>query len=385
MEICGIICEFNPFHNGHCYLLKRARELSGCDYLLCIMSGNFTQRGEIALFDKYTRARHAVLGGADCVIELPAAFSVAPAEIFAKGAVKLLSSIPALTSLSFGSESGNTAELVEAAEISDENETFKAELKRNLDGGESYIKSYCNTFGLAGGNPDIIDGKSNNILAIEYIKAFKKTDKPIKFYAVKRQGSDYNDYGLADNFSSASAIRNNLNSEKILTNVPDFVYDDLKNCKNLTEEFQNSLKLILSRTRAEDLTRVYGCSEGLEHALKRLENLPFERIIEEATSRRYTSSRIRRILCENFLNLRRKDCEEYLNSPLYFTPLAVKKSAADIIFSALSQTNLPVITSGSDETLLTNRAKDCKNSDNFAQGQWCQIAGKTINGKLVTV
>ena len=84
MKICSVICEFNPFHNGHQYFLQRAREITSCDYLLCIMSSSFTQRGEIAVIDKYTRAKHAVLGGADCVLELPAIFSVAPAEIFTK-------------------------------------------------------------------------------------------------------------------------------------------------------------------------------------------------------------------------------------------------------------------------------------------------------------
>ena len=94
MKILAIICEFNPFHNGHRYLLEKAKKLSGADAVLCIMSGNFTQRGEICVLDKYTRAKHAILGGADCVIQLPAPFAVAPAEIFAKGAIKILSSIP---------------------------------------------------------------------------------------------------------------------------------------------------------------------------------------------------------------------------------------------------------------------------------------------------
>ena len=87
MKICAIICEFNPFHNGHGYLLKRARELSGCERILCVMSGNFTQRGDIAVADKFTRARHAIEGGADCVVELPASFAVAPAEILDRKSV----------------------------------------------------------------------------------------------------------------------------------------------------------------------------------------------------------------------------------------------------------------------------------------------------------
>ena len=107
MKICAVICEFNPFHNGHKYLIEKAKRQSDCDAVLCIMSGNFTQRGEVCIFDKYTRARHAIAGGADCVIQLPAPFAVAPAEIFAKGAIKILSSIPDVTEIAFGCESAD--------------------------------------------------------------------------------------------------------------------------------------------------------------------------------------------------------------------------------------------------------------------------------------
>ena len=107
MKFCAIICEYNPFHNGHRYLLEHAKKLSGCDGILCLMSAAFTQRGEAAVMPKFVRAEHAVLGGADCVLQLPAAFSVAPAEIFAQGAVSILKSIPAVTHLAFGSENAD--------------------------------------------------------------------------------------------------------------------------------------------------------------------------------------------------------------------------------------------------------------------------------------
>ena len=102
MKICGIVCEFNPLHNGHAYLLAQARARSGCDALVCVMSGNFTQRGEPACMEKYTRAEHAILAGADAVIELPAAFACAPAELFARGAIRLLAALPGFGCLAFG-------------------------------------------------------------------------------------------------------------------------------------------------------------------------------------------------------------------------------------------------------------------------------------------
>lgn len=107
MKICAIICEYNPFHNGHFYQLDAAKKKSGADAVVCFMSGNFVQRGEAAVLEKYIRAKHAVLAGADAVVELPVVFSSAPAELFAKGAIKLISSVPEITALSFGCESGD--------------------------------------------------------------------------------------------------------------------------------------------------------------------------------------------------------------------------------------------------------------------------------------
>ena len=115
MRIAAVVCEYNPFHNGHKYQLERIREESGCDKILCLMSGCFTQRGDMALFDKYTRARHAVENGADLVLELPTAFAVGSAEQFARGAVHILASIPAVKVLCFGCESGTKEEFLAAA------------------------------------------------------------------------------------------------------------------------------------------------------------------------------------------------------------------------------------------------------------------------------
>ena len=142
MKFCAIICEYNPFHNGHKYQLAEARRLSGCDKILCIMSGNFTQRGEAAVFHKYERARHAVENGADAVIELPAAFSVSPAQLFACGAVHILAAIPAVQTLAFGCESGDKESFLRTARATlSESKQFKAALKENMKDGTSYIRA----------------------------------------------------------------------------------------------------------------------------------------------------------------------------------------------------------------------------------------------------
>ena len=385
MKICGIICEFNPFHNGHEYLLKEARKLSGCDAVVCIMSGNFTQRGDICVIDKHLRAKHAVLGGADCVIELPAPFSVAPAEIFAKGAVKLLSSIPELSTIAFGCEDGNEDDFLHAAEIlNNESDVFKTALRNKLDEGESYIKSYAFAFEKIGGNTELLS-KPNNTLGVEYAKSVLRTWKGIKLLPIKRFGAVYSDSEIKKNFSSASAIRRNISSPLVKDNVPSFVLKDLSEFAAEQARYEDYLKLILSRTSAESLSKIYGCGDGLENALKALQTLPFNQIIKEATSKRFSSSRIKRILCANFLNLYQADCEKYLSSDLYLSPLAVKKESANEILSALAKSPYPVLTCGSDEKKLCEEATRCKKQDDFAYLQWQQITARNAINKIVVV
>ena len=385
MKICGIICEFNPFHNGHEYILKEARKLSGCDAVVCIMSGNFTQRGDICIIEKHTRAKHAVLGGADCVIELPAAFSVSPAEIFASGAVKILSSIPELDTLAFGCESGNERDFLSAAELlTNESEDFKTALRNKLDEGESYIKSYAFAFEKIGGNAELLS-KPNNTLGVEYAKAVLRTGKSIKLLPVKRLGAAYNDSTVKQNFSSASAIRMNLASPLIKDNVPPFTFNDLYDFTAEQAKYEDYLRLMLSRTCTDDLTKVYGCNDGLENTLKALQALSFKQIISKATSKRFTSSRIKRILCANFLNLYQADCEKFLSSDLYLSPLAVKKESADKVLSALAKSPYPVLTCGSDERKLSEAASQCKKQDDFAYLQWQQITNINAVNKIVIV
>ena len=367
MKILAIICEFNPFHNGHKYLLETAKKLSGADAALCIMSGNFTQRGEMCILDKYTRAKHAILGGADCVIQLPAPFAVAPAEIFAKGAIKIISSIPEVTTLAFGCESGDAQSFIDAARLlTDETDNFKCKLSAMLADGESYIKSYAAAFEACGGNGQLVSNP-NNILGLEYTKSILRANAKIEILPIKRIGAGYNDGELKENYSSASAIRQNLNCSEIKSNLPDFVYNDLKPVE-FNNEFESMLRHSLFKATAENLKRVYGCGEGLENKLKSLENAPIDEIIEGATSKRYSSSRIKRILCANSLELYQSDCERFLSGDLYIKPLAVKKQFADSVLAALAKSAFPVVT-GIDTKMLTSTAQECfeKDRKEFAQ------------------
>lgn len=361
MKILAIISEFNPFHNGHRYIIKRARAISRCDRVLCIMSGSFTQRGDICITDKYTRAKHAIAGGADCVIQLPAAFAVAPAEIFARGALKLLSSIPDVCYLAFGCENDDKREFLKAADLLiDESEEFKTVIGKGLTKGESYIKAYTAAFTACGGNGALVSSP-NNTLALEYVKAIKRLNASIDILPVKRIGGGYHDGSLKCNYSSASAIRNNLHSKEVKNNLPEFVYNDMP-ADYSTTEYESLLRNYLFKAEEGNLKRIFGCAEGLEHKLKGLENLPFNEIIQNATSKRYTSSRIKRILCANALELYADEVKNFIEGDLYIKPLAVKKEFANEILRALAYSAYPVITDANPDKLY-GTARQCFERD----------------------
>jgi predicted nucleotidyltransferase len=378
MKICAIICELNPFHNGHKYLIEQAKKLSGCDRLLLIMSGHFTQRGDISILDKFTRAKHAILGGADCVIELPAPFAVAPAEIFARGAVKILSSIPEVTHLCFGCESATKEQLIQSAKLMiDDGGIFNQLLMESLAGGESYALACQKALFAVGGTPELLDC-SNNILALEYTKAIIASGSKLQIVPVKRTGAGYKDGNLIEGFSSASAIRGNLGNSKLQSAVPKFVYDDLPKDENLRLRFEDLQRFALLNNYKSDIAAVYGCTEGLENKLKELCNLSYDKMIEEATTKRYTSSRIRRICCANLLKLYMEDTERFLQNDLYIKPLAVKKECTDQMLATLSKSNYPTVILQRQLNNLTQCALQCFKASDYADEVYNFIANKNI-------
>lgn len=337
MKILAIICEFNPLHNGHEYLIRRAREESGADAVLCIMSGCFTQRGEMCRNDKYTRAKHAILSGADAVIELPAPFAVAPAEIFARGAIKMLTAIPQVSALAFGYECGNKQDFINAARIlNEESEIFRATLENSLNSGESYIKSYCAAFSACGADGQFISSP-NNILAVEYVKALFNSSETVDILPIQRIGADFNDGQLYGNFSSASGIRANAENPAVKENMPFHSYADFTSVKDNSGRFERLAADWLYLCDKDNLKRVYGCTEGLENRLKALSfGNSFDKIVELGATKRYSKARIRRILTANLLNLYSDEAEKMLSVDLPLKILAVKRERANELLPLLS-------------------------------------------------
>lgn len=250
MKTVGIIAEYNPFHTGHDYQLKKAKEESGADFSVIVMSPDFVQRGEPALFDKYTRTRMALSAGADLVLELPVCFACGSAEYFARGAVTLLHNLGVVDTLCFGAETADSHLFYEAAHLfNDEPEVFRSALQEHLRRGLTYPQARAaavtdtlaqtarpgrlsgeKSASLPGERLDSLSGEKsaslpgerfdplsadflttpNNILGIEYCKALLKLHSPIKPLPVRRQGSDYNSTDLSGTYCSASAIRSEL-------------------------------------------------------------------------------------------------------------------------------------------------------------------------------
>ena len=388
MKFCAVICEYNPFHNGHKYQLEQIRRLSGCDRILCLMSGNFTQRGDAAVFDKFTRARHAVENGADVVLELPAAFAVAPAEIFASGAVHILSSIPAVTTLAFGCESGTKEGFLQAAKATlSEDKIFKALLKENMKDGTSYVKARTKT--VLQLNHDVDEAllsAPNNILGTEYCRAILSQNGKIEPLPIPRVGGGYADASLLKEFSSATALRlamkdkDNKKTVKLLKgNLPASVFKDLEKYRE-TPYKQAAVCALLSEL-PEDVMKCVDCSEGLENRLRAMakSNPDYDAMLEKVVSKRYTLSRLKRILAQNFLGLTRRDVRSFQESPLYCKVLAVsRKDNADIL-GALSKGSFPVLARKSDMGALKKDALACFETDIRANDLYNVLSGSFTN------
>ena len=369
MKICAVICEYNPFHSGHLYQLGEMKKRSGCDAVLCLMSGNFTQRGEIAVFGKYTRARHAVQNGADLVLELPTPFAVSPAELFARGAVHLLAAIPSVTHLAFGCESGEREDFLKAANATlREDKIFQTELRGRMKDGTSYVKA--RTEALLALNSDVDESlltSPNNVLGVEYCRALLLERSAMEPLPIPRVGGGYADTDLREKFSSA--IRAVLTSSDgkgkraLKTNLPPTVYEDARSFSPTS--YETAAILALLKASAEEVAACPDCAEGIENRLHLLARTDptYSSIVEKCVSRRYTRSRIKRILLQNFLGVRRKEVRAYAEASLYLRPLAVKKEKADELLAALAASPLPLVTRKSDLVRLRGDALACIRTD----------------------
>ena len=374
MKICAIICEYNPLHNGHVHQIRESKRLTGADAVLCIMSGNFVQRGENAVLDKFSRAKHAIQAGADAVIELPTLFATSNAELFAKGGVKIATAIPSVTHLCFGAEHADKEQFIQTAKLmNDEPSEISSAIKDGLSKGLSYAKARAEAY--AAYQAAALLSSPNDILGVEYTRAVLESQSKIEILPIERIGAGYKEQTVHA-FPSASAIRTALFNDtldKFINGIPEFVYTALNAATDHEKTLEMLEKHALIAKPASEIKQVLDCTEGLENALKKAAQNNLS-IVESLTSARYTSSRIRRIMLQNLLEIKKTDIQTALQTDLYLQVLAVKKDSG--ILSALAESNYPLLIRAHDDTSLCEKAKRVKYVDDYAQSLYNILTGK---------
>lgn len=343
MKTVAIICEYNPFTNGHLLHMRAAKEETGADTVICIMSGSFTQRGDAAVLDKYQRAEIAGRCGADMVVELPLIYAVSPADNFAYGAIKILSVLPEVKYLSFGSECGDTALLRKAANfLADEPDLYKEYLASFQSEGYSFpksrslaLKKYADTFPEYADISEILE-KPNNALAISYIRALKNAGlEDIELHTVKRE-TDYNGLNCDEEYPSATAVRlavkeNRLND--IEDKVPPLCYNFLKEIKTSGTPLGDLCLYKMKDISGYDLENYYDVNGGLHNRLKlaTLNAVTFEQFLENAKTKKYTMARLKRISLYTLFDITQKMYDDATELPPYVYVLSLNRNRKDIL------------------------------------------------------
>lgn len=360
-RVAGIIAEYNPFHNGHYYHIQRTKELTGTENIVAVISGNFTQRGEPSIVNKWSKAYMAICGGADLVIELPTIYAVSSAENFASGAIKILNELKIVDELSFGAESKELSTLNNIANVlCDEPKQYLTILSHELSKGISYPKARENAILMY--LNDIkryanILNSPNNILAIEYLKSIKRQRCNIEPVMVERKKVYYNEERIVDEFASSTGIRKLLSNrefEEIKKVIPRSSYKILANDYNNLGPiiglkcFEKEIVYELRKMTISQIANLPDVTEGLEYAIKKAvdETNSINQIIDSVKSKRYTQTRIQRILIYALLGITKQDMEMSKKAIPYVRVLGFTQKGKDLISRATRENpKLKIITS----------------------------------------
>ncbi len=329
MKTVGIVAEYNPFHLGHKYHIKMAKETTNSTHVIVVMSGNTVQRGDFAIIDKFTRASESIRNGADLVLEIPVCYSSQSAEIFAKGSIEILNALGIVDSLAFGSESDDISQIQYVADIlSTENIEFQNILRGFLKEGISFPSARQKALELYIASNNISNtsflSSSNDILGIEYLKNLNRLKSNIIPYTIKRVSSTYNDTDINKLFPSATAIRKMLiedkNPESIVNATTEIMSEKLvKNYLNNNiislDDFFSEIKTVIIREQ-DNIINYFEVKEGLENIILKniLQAQNLEELIEAVKSKRYTRTRIRRTLLNIFLGITKADMKKILEN-----------------------------------------------------------------------
>ena len=354
MKISALISEFNPFHKGHKYIIDKMRE-SGATHVVAVMSGNFVQRGECAVYSKWDRAKIALENGVDLVVENPLVFATASAQRFAFGGVSVIKGLGCVNELGFGSENGNIEELLKVSEII-ESDCVSENIHKFLNNGYSYPKARKMAIEEKFGSDlaDIIS-EPNNILACEYLSECKKANLDIDFFTVKRNAVEHDSKNEIDGFYSASLLReyirnNNLSEDKI--------FEKYRNeCKAYDfTKLENAILVKLRSFTEENFKNLPDVSEGMENRLfsAAQKACSINEFFELVKTKRYTLSRIRRICLYALLEIRKEDVESQVP---YVRVIGFNDKGREILKIARDTANLPIVMKYADIKTLDKNAQ----------------------------
>ena len=345
-KVLGIVGEYNPFHNGHLYHLEESKKITSSNYTVAVMSGNFTQRGSTAIIDKWSRAEMAIKNGIDLVIELPVLYATSSAENFADGAIKILDSLKVVDYVSFGSETSDVDILDTFADILyKEPLKYRSFLSHELKKGISFPKARENALMMyLNGNRKYINVLSspNNILGIEYLKALKKHKSSISPISIARFETGYNDVTYSGNIASATAIRNIIKNggfdalRKLLPNSSYGILIESIKKGHIIPDLSVFEKQIIYNLRSMypfEIAELAEVSEGLENSLKNAADScnTLDELLNKVKSKRYTSTRLQRILIYSLLNITKKDIEISKKAIPYIRVLGLNKRGKFLI------------------------------------------------------
>lgn len=343
MKACGIIVEYNPFHNGHSYHAKKARELTGADVVVAVMSGNFLQRGEPAIIDKWQRANAALQNGVDLVIELPVEWSMQPADLFARGAIGLLQAL-GCEFLCFGTDQETFFDYQAFGRFVLENqEKIDLAFQKITDPSLTYPQKMMTVLQEIYPPLQVGTNQPNHILGLSYAQENAKYPNPMQLFSVKREGAGYHSTELTQTIASATAIRQAVgNHHSVTAYVPEQTAAGLKSHTVTWENYWPLLQYRILSSTLTELREIYQMVDGLEFRLKKViqEADNFEELVTKLKTKRYTQARIQRLLCSLLLNLKQTDLEEQWQKQ-YLHILGFTKNGQAFLTERKKKSSLP--------------------------------------------
>lgn len=395
-KTAAIIAEYNPFHNGHAFHISRAKEITGAENIVVIMSGNFVQRGDCAIVDKFSRTRMALCGGADLVLELPLPFACSGAEKFASGGVTIANALGCVDYLVFGMECSDTLHLVKAADAVDD-ERLKTALDKQLAEGKLFAAARTEAVReLYGDDAAEILCSPNNTLAVEYIRALRRLNSNIEPVGISREGAEHNSVETSGKFASATAIRRmmmNNENDSAAKFMPETSVEILKKCAtNGTSpaDIKRCERAVLARLRGmtrEQIARLPDISEGLENRIYECARTAssLDELYDSIKSKRYSHARIRRIILSSFTGIR----ENHTHSVPYIRILGMNSRGRELLSRA--NPSLPMISSYRHVQKLPQDARSIYMLESYADDMWSlmtpkiQPCGSNMSEKLIVI